>query len=84
MMPRKPSPLDFIIVDDELLLQHLNRIQAARLLLFCQHDLAEVTLTKHSKEVEVVEANFPLPTVLLLSRCLLLWRWWKRHLALGG
>ena len=39
------APLDFVIVDDELLLQHFDRIEPVRLLLLRQHDLPEVTLT---------------------------------------
>ena len=51
-------PLDFVIVDDELLLQHLDRIQPVRLLLLGQHDLSEVTLSEHSEEVEIIKADF--------------------------
>lgn len=41
----KAIPLNFIVVDDELFLQDLDRIQAIGLLLLRQHDLPEITLT---------------------------------------
>ena len=53
-------PLDFVVVDDELLLQDLDSVQIAGLLLLRQHDLTEVTLTQDGEEVEVVEANLAL------------------------
>lgn len=80
------TPLDFVIVDYELLLQHLDRIQAIRLLLLRQHDLTEVTLPEHSKEVEVVEANLSPPHrwSLLLLHHHLLWRGGQRRLPVCG
>ena len=38
-------PLNFIIIDDKLLLQHLDSIQPVRLFLFRQHDLSEISLS---------------------------------------
>ncbi len=54
------SPLDFIVIDDELLLQNLDRVQTVRSFLFSQHDLAEVSFPKDCEEVEVIESNLPL------------------------
>ena len=81
----KDTPLNFVVVNDELLLEHLDRIQAVCLLLLRQHDLSEVTLTEHSEEVEVVEADLPLPRgrpllLLLLHHRLLLLHWGQRLL----
>ena len=53
-------PLDFIILDDELLLQHLDGVQLSRRFFFGKHDLTEITLTEHSEEVEVVQPNLSL------------------------
>lgn len=60
------SPLHFVVLDNELLLQHLDRIQAARHLLLRQHDFSEVALTQHRKEVEVVQADLATSAQLLL------------------
>jgi len=65
------SPLDFIIVNDKLLLQHLDSIQAARRLLLSQHYLTEIAFSKHSQEIEIIKANFSL-LCYLLRRLLLL------------
>lgn len=46
--------LHFIVLDNELLLQHLDGIQLAGALCFSQHDLSEITFSKNSKEVEVI------------------------------
>ena len=43
----KDTPLNFVVVNDELLLEHLDRKQSARLLLLGEHDLAEVALAEH-------------------------------------
>jgi hypothetical protein len=51
-------PLDFIVVDNEFLLENFDSVQAARLLLLGQHNLAEITLSEHCQEVEVVKADF--------------------------
>lgn len=48
---------DFVVLDNELLLEHLDSVELSRSLCFSKHDLAEVTLTEHSKEVEMIEAN---------------------------
>ena len=53
------TPLNLVVVNDELLLEHLDRIQAVCLLLLRQHDLSEVTLTQHGKKIEIVQTNFP-------------------------
>ena len=55
------TPLDFIVVDDELFFQHFDGIQVVRLLLFGQHDFTEVTLTQHGQKIEVVKADFAFP-----------------------
>lgn len=47
----------FIILDDEFLLQYFDCIKLLRALGLCQHDLTEVTLTKDSKEVEVIQSD---------------------------
>ena len=46
--------LHFVILDNKFLLQHLDGVELLGALRLRQHDLTEVTLTKHSKEVEVV------------------------------
>jgi hypothetical protein len=46
--------LHFVILDNEFLLQHFDGIELLGALRLRQHDLTEVTLTKHSKEVEVI------------------------------
>lgn len=38
-------PLNFVIVNDELLLQHLDGIQPVAFLLFGQHDFTKVSFT---------------------------------------
>jgi len=60
-------PLDFIILDDELLLQHLDRVQLSRRLLLGKHDLSEITLTKNSEEIEIVQTNLAFTDRLLRS-----------------
>ena len=60
------SPLDFVVVNNKLLLQHLNSVQAVRRLLLGQHHLSEIALPKHSQEIEIIKANFPLLYCLLL------------------
>ena len=52
-------PFHFIVVDNELLLQHLDGIQAVCLLLFRQHDFTEVSLSEDSKEIKVIQPNLP-------------------------
>ena len=52
------SPLDFIVVNNKLLLQHLDSVQAARRLLLSQHYLTEIAFSKHSQEIEIIKANF--------------------------
>src|SRR6266850_786767 len=70
------SPLDFVVVNDKLLLQHLNSVQVVRRLLLGQHHLPEIAFSKHSQEIEIIKANFPLFCYLLLWLWLLLWWWW--------
>src|SRR6266850_270243 len=67
------SPLDFVVVNDKLLLQHLNSVQVVRRLLLGQHHLPEIAFSKHSQEIEIIKANFPLFCYLLLWLWLLLW-----------
>lgn len=62
-------PLNFIIIDDELLLQDFDSIQAIRFLLLRQHNLPKVTFAKDCQEVEVVQPNFPLARWLT--------NWWR-------
>jgi len=52
-----PHALNFVILDDELLLENLNGIKSPRPLGFGKHDLSEITLAQHSQEIEVVETN---------------------------
>lgn len=66
------SPLDFIIVDNKLLLQHLDGVQAARRLLLSQHHLTEIAFSKHGQKIEIIKANFSL---LCYLRLLLLLGW---------
>ena len=82
-------PFHFIVVDNELLLQHLDGIQIVRLFLFRQHDFTEISLSEHRKEVEVIQPDLPLShrlrlsvrlllnnlLLLLLGRLVLLWGW---------
>ena len=70
MQESNDSPLDFIVVNNKLLLQHLNSIQAARCLFFSQHHLTEVAFSEHGQEIEIIKANFPL--LCYLRRRLLL------------
>ena len=56
----KNSPLDFIVVNNKLLLQYLYSVQAARRLLLSQHYLTEIALSKHGQEIEIIKANFSL------------------------
>lgn len=60
-----PCALDLVVLDDELLLEHLDGVKLFSGLGLCQHDLTEVALTQHSKEVEVVEANLLRALMLL-------------------
>jgi len=60
-------PLDFVILDDELLLQHLDRVQLSRRLLLGKHDFSEITLTEDSKEIEIVQTNLAFADRLLRS-----------------
>ena len=67
--------LNFIVLDDELLLKHLDGVQAIGPLLLCQHDFTKVTLSKDRKEVEVIE-TYPSPGSLGVG-------WWC-HLVFGS
>jgi hypothetical protein len=60
------SPLDFVVVNDKLLLQHLYGVQAVRRLLLGQHHFPKIAFPKHSQEIEIIKANFPLFCYLLL------------------
>jgi hypothetical protein len=53
----RADTLDFVVLDNELLLEHLDSVELSRSLCFSKHNLTEVTLTEHSKEVEMIEAN---------------------------
>jgi hypothetical protein len=64
------SPLDFVVVNNKLLLQNLDSVQAARRLLLSQHDLTEIAFSKHGQEIEIIKANFSL--LCYLRRRLLL------------
>ena len=48
---------DFVILDDELLLQHFDGVELFRRLRLRQHDLSEITFTKHGEKVEVSETD---------------------------
>lgn len=60
-------PLYFIVINDELFLEHLDSIEIAALLLLCKHDFTEVSFSKHGQEVEVVQSHFALPGRRLTS-----------------
>lgn len=47
-------PFDFVIIDDEFLLQDLDSVELIRLLLLGEHDLPEIPFAQHAKEVEVI------------------------------
>lgn len=63
----RASALDFIVLDNELFLQDLDGVQLLRALGLSKHDLSEVTLSKNSEEVEVVQA-YSSPSPLRVSR----------------
>jgi len=65
-------PFHFIVVDNELLLQHLDGVQFVRLFLFRQHDFTEIALSEYSKEIEIIQPDLPLARRLRLSVLLLL------------
>jgi hypothetical protein len=56
----RDSPLDFIIVDNELFLEHLDGKQPIRFLLLGEHDFAEKSFAQDCQEVEIVQANLTL------------------------
>lgn len=58
------SPLDFIVVNNKLFLQHLNSVQAARRLLLSQHYLTEIAFSEHGQEIEIIKANLSLLSCL--------------------
>lgn len=47
----------FIVLNDELFLEHFDGVQLLRVFGLSKHDLAEITLTENCKEVEMVEAD---------------------------
>lgn len=49
--------LDFIILNDELLLKDLDGVKLLGALGFCQHYLAKVTFAQDGQEVEMVQSN---------------------------
>lgn len=51
------SAFDFIILDNELLLEHFDGVQFLRCLRFSKHNFAKIALSEHGQEVEVIEAN---------------------------
>ncbi|KAI6769226.1 hypothetical protein HG531_010330 [Fusarium graminearum] len=53
----RTDTLDFIILDDELLLENLDGIELSRALGFGQHNFTEVTLAQHSQEVEMIKSD---------------------------
>lgn len=67
--------LDFIVLNNELLLQDLDGVQLLCALGLGKHDLTEVTLSKDCKEVEVVQ-TYPSASTLRV-------RWWG-NLVLGS
>lgn len=54
MQARLCSPLNFVVVNDKLLLQNLDGIKVVGLLLLSQHNFSEIALTQDSQEVEVL------------------------------
>lgn len=58
--------LDFIVLDDKLLLQDLDGVQLLCALGLCKHDLTEVTLPKDCKEVEMIQ-TYPSSTTLCIG-----------------
>jgi hypothetical protein len=70
-----PRALHLIVLNDEFLFQHFDGIQLFRALGLSKHDLSEVTLSEHSKEVEMIEPN---SLSCALRIC------WRGHLVLIG
>ena len=68
---KKDEPLDFVVLDDELLLEHFNRVQLTRLLLLRQHDFSKVSLAQNGEEVEIVETGSTRSHRRLSSRLLI-------------
>lgn len=52
--------LDFVILDDEFLLQNFDGIELLSRFCLCKHNLSEVAFTQNSQKIEVVESN-PFP-----------------------
>lgn len=65
--------LDFIVLNDKLLLQNLDGIKLLGTLGFSKHNLTEVTLSEHSQEIEVVQSDLGLTDGCDLSRRSLCW-----------
>lgn len=59
----------FVVLDDEFLFQDFNGIELFRALCFSQHDLSEVTLSKHSEEIEVIQADPPASALGVCRGC---------------
>lgn len=53
----RANALNLIVFNNKLLLQHLNGIQSPRPLRLSQHNLTKVTLTQHSKKIEMIKSN---------------------------
>lgn len=49
--------LDFIVLNDELLLQYFDGIQLLGCFGLGEHDLTKVSLTQYGKEIEVIQAD---------------------------
>jgi hypothetical protein len=68
-----PRALHFVVLNDEFLLQHLDGVQLLRALGLSKHDLSEVTLSEHSKEIEMIK-SYSLSCPLRVC--------WRSHLVL--
>lgn len=53
----RANALDFVILNNKLLLEHLDGVQFPRPLRLRQHDFTKVSFAQDGKEVEVVEAD---------------------------
>ena len=51
------TPLNLVVVNDELLLEDFDGVKSSGFLRLREHDLSEVALSEHCKEVEVIQAN---------------------------
>ena len=51
------SAFDFVILDDELLLEHFDGVQFLRCLRFSEHHFTEIALSEYGEEIEMIKTN---------------------------